>query len=160
MKFIAFDTALRKTGVAYQTLDGHWATAVVDVRDNAALALLLAEAKAEAVTGAVIEDCFFGVNVLTLKRLLEGQTRIRVLCELAGFEVIELIQPSTWQSAFRIGGDRQSRKVGARYVAKMSGYTGTSEDEADAVCLCEFAQSRSRQTELVLTRPRRTATRA
>lgn len=154
MKFVAFDTAIHKTGVAYRDRDGRWTTSVVEARDTAALALVLDQAKAAGVDAAVVEDCYLHTNdrrgnVVTLKRLQEAQTRIVVACEMVGLDPIQLVQPNVWQGAFKIGGDRERRKAGAAWVARTLGASPDSgQDEADAVCLCEYAQSMARQMEL------------
>jgi len=71
-----------------------------------------------------------------------------VECERAGLDPIELVQPGVWQGAFNVGGRRERRKAMALWVAKTLGAeNGITQDEADAVCLCEYAQSMARQLE-------------
>lgn len=157
MKTIAFDAAKKRTGWAYSPRPRVWSTGIVDVTDGAAIAEILDAAKWHGVSRAVIENCYLGPegNVRVLKALQEAQTRIRVACEMAGLPV-ELVYAQTWQAAFGIGGKRAERKLGAQRVAQAlcPGMRGLSEDEADAVCLAEYATRTGRQEELTLCGPR------
>ena len=160
MKVIAFDAARRKTGYAYIRGRGSthsWVTGVVDVADTAALAGIIEDANAIGVTKAVIENCYLSDghkrNVYTLKTLQEAQTRIRVACEMAGLDV-ELVYAQTWQSAYGISGPRPDRKLGAQRVARALGAGDITDDEADAVCLCDYAERIGKQAELALCGPR------
>lgn len=157
MKVIGFDTAKRKTGWAYSPFPKHWETGIVEVADSKALNEVIAQAKAAGVTRAALEDCYLGnhtaANVRTLKALQEAQTRIKVACEMAGLDV-ELVYAQTWQSAYGITGKRKERKLGAQRVAHALGAGALTEDEADAVCLADYAERVGRQQELVLRGPR------
>jgi hypothetical protein len=157
MKTIAFDAAKRRTGWAFAQAPGVWQTGIVHVADAQALGAILARAKAAGVTRAVIENCYLSQgdkrNVYTLKTLQEAQTRIRVACELAGLDV-DLVYAQTWQAAYGIGGKRPDRKLGAQRVAHALGAGALSEDEADAVCLADYAERVGRQEELQLRGPR------
>jgi|GEM_PF-5876398 Holliday junction resolvasome RuvABC endonuclease subunit len=157
MTHIAFDASRRRTGYAYVAgrTTHYWVTGIVDVQDGPALAAVLREALYAGVTAAAIEDCYLGPagNVRALKALQEAQTRISVACEMAGLPVL-LVYAQTWQSAFAITGKRPERKLGAQRVALALGAGNLSEDEADAVCLAEYATRAGRQEELELRGPR------
>jgi len=157
VKVIGFDAAKRKTGWAYSPIPRHWETGIVEVADSKALNAVIAQAKAAGVTRAALEDCYLGnhtaANVRTLKALQEAQTRIRVACEQAGLDV-ELVYAQTWQSAYNITGKRPDRKLGAQRVAHALGAGALTEDEADAVCLADYAERVGRQEELALRGPR------
>lgn len=157
MKVIGFDTAKRRTGWAYSPIPRHWETGIVEVANTKSLNEVVAKAKASGVTHAALEDCYLSQgsqrNVSMLKALQEAQTRIRVACEMAGLEV-ELVYAQTWQSAYRISGIRKDRKLGAQRVAHALGAGALTEDEADAVCLADYAERVARQQELVLRGPR------
>lgn len=157
MKVLGFDVAKRKTGWAYSPIPRHWETGIVEVADTAALNEVIAQAKAAGVTHAALEDCYLSQgsqrNVSMLKALQEAQTRIRVACEMAGLEV-ELVYAQTWQSAYGITGKRKERKLGAQRVAHALGAGALTEDEADAVCLADYAERVGRQEELALRGPR------
>ena len=152
MTVIAFDAAKKRTGYAYTGGRGTthwWITGVIDVADTAALAGVIDDAKHEGVTRAVIENCYLGANVHTLKALQEAQTRIRLACEMAGLPVV-LVYASTWQAAYGITGPSADRKLGARRVANMLGAPdGLSQDEYDAVCLCDYAMLNARELEVM-----------
>lgn len=142
MRFIAFDVALRKTGVAYPNSIRGWNTEVISVHDTTKLDLVIAWAKeTHDCVAAAIEDCWLGKNAASFKALAISQGRIVSACERAGLVRIEIVHPSTWQNNYGIsaknGGDV---KLGAMRVAKLLGYGGDSQDEADAICLCDYAQ--------------------
>ena len=152
MSFIAFDAAKKKTGWAFR--DGaQWHAGIVDVSDARALADVLARAICAGVKFAVIENCYLGKNVHTLKTLQEAQTRIRVACEMAGLDV-DLVYAHTWQAAYGITGKRDDRKLGAMRIARTLGADVATEDEADAACLCDYAERIGKQAELELRGPR------
>lgn len=157
MKFIGFDAAKKRTGWAYSPRARVWSTGIIDVTDGAALAEILDAAKWHGVSRAVIENCYLSQgskrNVYTLKTLQEAQTRIRVACEMAGLPV-DLVYAQTWQAAFGITGKRADRKLGAQRVAHALGAGALTEDEADAVCLADYAEHVGRQEELQLRGPR------
>lgn len=146
--YIAFDAAKRKTGWAFKGSSAHsWQTGVLAPANTAELISVVAGAFRFGVRHAVIENCYLGKqerNVRTLKALQEAQTRIRVVCEMYRLSV-ELVYPSEWQSAFTIVGPRDTRKQLSQRVAAMLGAIVTTDDEADAVCLCEYATRRSGQ---------------
>ena len=151
MSFIAFDAAKRRTGYAYvggRHTTHWWITGVIDVANTAELAKVIDRAKREGVTRAAIENCYHGRNVHTTKALQEAQTRIRVACEMAGLPVA-LIYASTWQAAYGITGPSADRKLGAKRIALMLGASdGLSQDEYDAVCLCDYATLNARELEV------------
>jgi hypothetical protein len=152
-KVIGFDTAKRKTGWAFSPFPRVWETGIVDVADSKMLAAVLSRAKAAGVTKAAIENCYLDTttddkqraraNVRTLKALQEAQTRIRVACEMAGLKVV-LVYAQTWQSAYSITGKRPDRKLGAQRVAHALGASQLTDDEADAVCLADYAAAAAR----------------
>ena len=155
MKVIAFDTAKRKTGWAYKALDGRWETGVVCVADTGALVDVVKRAQAEGVTHAALEDCYLAKgNVATLKALAAAQGAISTVCKVAGLTVLKPIHAQTWQSAFGITGKRDDRKFGAQRVAHALGASRITDDEADAVCLCDYAERVGEQQELELRGPR------
>ena len=131
------------TGYAYQKRDGVWVTGVVSPSAMWDLQGIIEAAKAEGVTMAGVEDCYLSVgmqrNVVTLKRLQAFQTRVVVECERMGLKV-KLFMASEWQSAWRISGKREARKIAAMKVARQLGANPKTEDEADAVCIAKHAQ--------------------
>ena len=151
MSYIAFDTSKRSTGYAYRNSEGLWVTGIVKPADTKALRSVVREAVAQGIDAASIEDCYLGTsrNVKTIKALQDAQTRIRVACEIAELTV-ELVYPTTWQASFGITGKSRDRKLGAQRVASLlDAPEGISEDEVDAVCLCEFARWRRKQRERI-----------
>lgn len=153
MSWIAFDAAKRCTGWAFRDRSGAWITGVVEPANTGALRLVFVRAIEHGVTHAVIENCFMGRNVHTLKTLQEAQTRITLMCEWYGLPVT-LVYPATWQAAFGIGGDSADRKAGALRVANWLGCETKSPDIADAVCLCDYQTKHGQQMELELRGPR------
>ena len=142
---IGFDPAT-VTGYAYRDSHGEWVTGVTNVKDKAALALLLSWAKAAGVTTTYIEDCYYQNNPRTLKVLQDIQTRIVVACEAADIQT-HIIMPSEWQSSYRINGTRTDRKRGARAIARIlcGGDTEPkSQDECDAVCIADYGERKER----------------
>lgn len=161
MKFVAFDAAKRQTGYAYRGLDGQWVTGVVCPLNTVRLRKIVQNAKRAGATHAAIENCYLGArndekrNVMTLKALQDAQTRIVLALEMNGYEKPKLVYPVSWQSAFGIGGQREDRKRGARRVAAQLGAPElVFDDEADAVCLCVYAERLGQQDELALCGPR------
>lgn len=153
MKWIGFDTAQQRTGYAYQ-VGKQWVTGVFKPRDTARLVSIINSAIAQGITHAAVEDPYLGQNVKTLKALQEATVRVVVRCEDAGLDV-ERYSAQTWQSGFSLAGKRDKRKDGSKRVAIMLGAPeGISEDEADAVCLCEYARCHGRQLGLMLMGPR------
>lgn len=153
MSWIAFDAAKRCTGWAFRDRAGAWITGVVKPADTETLREVFVAALSNGVTHAVIEECFMGRNVHTLKTLQEAQTRITMMCEWYGLPVT-LVYPATWQAAYGIGGTRWERKLGALRVAKLLGCETENRDIADAVCLCEYQTKHGQQMELELRGPR------
>lgn len=135
---IAFDAAKKKTGWAMK-IDGQWWTGVLSPQDTKKLQYLINWAVSHGATAAVIEDCYCGVNVRTTKALQDAQTRIRVFCELAGLAVT-LVYPATWHSAYGIKGKSADCKRAALLIASRLGAPNVTEDEADAVCLADYAE--------------------
>lgn len=157
-RFIAFDAAKRRTGWAYwhpgRGNEKVWMTGVVAPADTAKLMAVVRLALDDGIDDAVIENCFLGRNFQTSKTLQAAQTRIAVACEAYGLEVT-LVYPQTWQAAFGITGLSPDRKAGAKRVARLLGaHDGVTEDEADAICLCEYMEKTGRQVELALAGPR------
>lgn len=157
---IAFDAAKRTTGWAYRKQTPgkppQWITGTLSPRDTQTLIGVVQSAVLAGCSKTVIENCYLGKsgNVHVVKMLQEAQTRIRMACESAGLPV-ELIYPQTWQSAYGIVGCSQDRKRGAYRVATMLGADSKiTNDEADAVCLCDFATRKGHQDELALVGPR------
>lgn len=150
-RYIAFDPAVR-TGWAWQNASGEWRTGTIDPRDHDALVAVIEEAKADGVECAAVEDAFLtpGMrrNVRTLKALMGAQMRVRIALELCDMPC-ELVMPNEWRSGWGIRGDRRACKAAAMDVARRLGADVRVDDEADAVLLAEFAQSRARQEELV-----------
>lgn len=135
---LAFDAAKRRTGWAYGA-PGRWTTGLIDVLDTPALDTLIATVAKLGIRHATVENCYLGGNVVTLKALQEAQTRIVTACERQGLAV-DLVYAQTWQSDLGLTGPSEDRKLGAMRIARLLGYTGKSQDEADAVCLCDYAQ--------------------
>ena len=137
MIYIAFDAAT-KTGWAFR-IYGEWTTGVVDPRNWDAVEKLLLGAMQRGVDHVVIEDCYLGVNPHTHKVLAVVQGLITGACLNVGLPY-EIIPAATWHDNFRITGDRVECKRGAMKVATvyLGAPAGISQDEADAVCLCDY----------------------
>ena len=144
---IAFDAAKRKTGWAFR-IGNQWITGIVSPQNTEKLRAVIDLAKSHGATAAVIEDCYCGVNVRTIKALQDAQTRICVFCELAGLAVT-LVYPATWHSAYGIHGKSVDCKRAAQLIASRLGAPNVTEDEADAVCLADYAERIGKQQELV-----------
>jgi len=136
-RYIAFDSATT-TGFAYRSGD-IWVTGVFNPRDKARMRGVIAEAMQCGVECAVIEDCYKSPSVRTLKVLQDCTTRIAVCCEDFGLYV-GYCYPSTWQSACGLKGKRDELKKGAKKLAEILGAVRVTQDEADAVCLCDYAE--------------------
>lgn len=162
MSTLAFDPA-KKTGYAFRA-GRLWHTGVVDPRNHAAVLGVCKQAILAGVKLALIEDCYVsqkapepdpvtgkraagGGNVKTLKSLQDKQTRVTVACELAGLQT-ELTYPVSWQSAFNIRGKREERKRHAKLIAERIAGRKLTQDEADAVLIAEYGNTRARQLEL------------
>lgn len=143
-KYIAFDAAI-KTGYAYLPLK-KYVTGTVSPKSKEALAKVFRDALSVGVDRVVIEDCYAGKSVKTLKSLQDSQTRITVEAERFGLPV-ELVYATTWQAAYGLTGKRADRKRGAMLTAKRLGADPKTQDEADAVCLLHYAESLAKQDE-------------
>ncbi len=150
MSVIAFDAA-STTGWAYRRPPqgscgchcvglGVWTTDILDPWDHRAVDKLLQSAKCHGVTRAVIEDCYLGVNPQTYKILAVVQGLLRSACDRAELPV-EVIPASTWHADLKLTGKRADRKRGAMMIAtKVLRALPDTQDAADAVCLCDFAE--------------------
>ena len=135
---IGFDPAT-VTGYAYRDSHGEWVTGVTNVKDKAALALLLSWAKAAGVTTTYIEDCYYQNNPRTLKVLQDIQTRIVIACEEAHIQT-HVIMPTVWYADYGITGERAECKLGARRIAKLLGCEPRTQDECDAICIADYGE--------------------
>lgn len=144
-KPIAFDSA-NKTGYAYMA-HGTWVHGVLDMSGKTLkkrhdqwqnVIRILTDAIDSGCTFAVIEDCYHAQGIKTLKSLVGTSTRLSVAAEFMDLEV-KMIYPSEWQSACGATGKRENRKAKAMELARLLGAKNCTEDEADAVCLCDYA---------------------
>ena len=141
---IAFDAATN-TGWAFRygpgPCKGEWNTGVVKPRAWKTLDALLLKAQSHGVTEAVIEDCYLGVNPQTHKVLAIMQGLIIAACDRAGLPY-EVIPAATWHDDLRLTGPREDCKRGAMLIATkyLGASKGITQDEADAVCLCDMAE--------------------
>lgn len=143
MGCIAFDAATIKTGWAMW--DRHvLLTGTIDkVAESADLIDVLDHAIKLGLSTVVIEGGYFGVNAATYGNLREVHGAIKRQAWIMGL-CSRTVQPSVWQASYGITGGREERKVGARRVANRLGYQGKSQDEADAVVLCAYADAMER----------------
>ena len=133
-QYVAFDAA-HKCGMATRADKIYSCT--FDASDHAEVSASVAIAQGKKV--AVIEDCYLGKNVATMKSLAVIQGRLTQACESVGMRVVT-VPASTWQAAYGITGSRTERKRGAMRVAKMIGGDPKNQDEADAICLLDYAE--------------------
>ncbi len=143
---LAFDCAKLRTGWAYPTAPGVWATGVVHDCDLWELQRVARQAHEAGVRHAVLEDCYLRANVATLKALQRAQTMCGAACLFTGLIIGEPVMAVTWQTGL---GLRKGDKAGAMLFAQRLGYRGRQQDEADAVCLAYYAGCQARQAELV-----------
>lgn len=136
--FIAFDLAT-KTGVAYYS--NGWVThsyksVTIDTIEQ--LRPVIREARKAGIDMAVIEDCYLGCGVRALKMLAGLAGGLTVMLRQEGMAVKTCLAQQ-WQSNLRIRGQRTERKHGAMVTAKRLGADPKNQDEADAVCMCYYA---------------------
>lgn len=158
MNWIAFDAAFVKTGWAYRVPDTEgwtWRTGVFCPMECGAKTIIrvVHEAASCGIRAAAIEDCYLKFNPATFQKLAAAKARIQLICEFFELEV-ETFLASEWQSFHRINGARGARKRGSLKRARELGATVFTDDEADAVCLCEYVTMRGKQQEFVLRGPR------
>lgn len=144
-RLVAFDAATR-TGWAYRA-DGQWTTGTLDPTKSATVASMLRKAMTAGVDQVVIEDCYLGRNVATVIALARIQGRILAVCEALGLPV-RFVSPNTWKARM-LGGRRHrttDKKASLQRAWKL-GAQVTNDDEADAVCLCVFAEGTPKRPE-------------
>lgn len=90
------------------------------------------------VTTCALERPYMGLNVTTYGKLMALYSIAQLCLHQVGIETIG-VTAQQWQSSYGITGDRDSRKMGARRIARWLGAKPHNQDEADAVCLCAFA---------------------
>jgi len=131
------------TGMAWMQ-DGQWHTMTLDGRDDDAIRAALHDARLAGVELAAIEDCYLGVNFRTAKTLAVIQGRIASLCQSSGIRV-QIVPVMCWKRAMlTVAGSfpqrRTEQKRTSIWVAKALGAQPANDNEADAVCLAEFAR--------------------
>lgn len=135
-KVIAFDAATT-TGFAYRN-GTRWIHGHFHIRDYALLNDVIAAARADNVTHAVIEDPYFHANVNTIKILQDAASRIQQRCEDAGILWAEM-KASEWQSAQGVKRKGEDTKVNAMVLSRqLDAPPYLTQDEADAVCMCDY----------------------
>lgn len=136
---IGIDPATR-TGYAYHW-GGKWITGVFNpAKRQDAIDAIGAAVESACVTVAYVETGYLGKNPRTLIRLTELRCAVERVLDDYGV-TIHHVPATTWQSAFSITGPRADRKAGATHTARV--YLGaecTTQDECDAVCICEFGR--------------------
>lgn len=139
VKVIAFDAAKRRTGYAYRAGDV-WVTGVFAIHEYAKIIDVIKHARLAGCTHAAIEEPFCGRNINTLKGLQDAQSRIAQRCEDAGLEWVG-IRATEWQSAqgcLKRGEDTKARAAALARTLDAPPYL--SQDEVDAVCLCDYVE--------------------
>lgn len=138
---LALDVATR-TGWAYKA--EIWHTGTVDATCEDTRRLTLLNAQRAGCTHLVVEDCFAGLNVGTFRTLIELQTKWKMDAAYMGYQLCKPVMPSVWQSKILvIGGCKPGKgetKQYAAIAARMLGANCKTQDECDAVCLCEYAR--------------------
>lgn len=148
MNVLAFDPA-KRTGWAYTRTDGEWVCGTVDPDDAKAVVGVVSRAVSVCARLAVLESTYLAVNPATRSRLDEIRGQLRGMCMQYGMEV-ENVAPNTWKAAMlRVNGrmpkGRKAQKEQAMAVARALGAEPRNADEADAVCLCEWARRMKRE---------------
>lgn len=139
---IAFDAATQ-SGYAYKS-NGQWRIGTIDPRKGDVLLRVLAEARTAGVTECAIENCYHGKNALTTITLARIQGRIEAACERVGI-AWHYVHPMTWKSAQLAGARvRADQKTASIRMARMLGALPANDDEADAVCICDYATANAR----------------
>ena len=147
MNVIGIDPSLRRTGWAYVAGTGrtrYWAHGSLRGDDDAGLLALLKEAAQAGVTHAAIEDVYLGKNFRTAAVLAEVRGRIKGACAAAGIEVRD-VPAMTWKAGMltmngRLPQGRKEQKAAAVTVARACGANPRNSDEADAVCIADYAR--------------------
>jgi len=152
MTVIGIDPA-KRTGYAYRDDTGEWCSGTVDPDDREALRRILQSAMKCGCTVAAIEDCYLDKNAATFKKLAVIQGRIIAECISVGLKY-KTINPTKWKRAMLTTGGwfpkrRQDQKTLARWVAiHLFHATPKNYDEADAICICEYATRTPLELEL------------
>jgi len=147
MNVIGIDPSLMRTGWAYVAGTGathYWLLGSCRGDDYEAMRAVLWEAAAFGVTHAAIEDVYLGRNFRTAAVLAEVRGGIKSACAGAGIEAID-VPAMTWKSAMltmsgRIPQGRKAQKGAALMVARTLGANPCNSDEADAVCIADYAR--------------------
>jgi Holliday junction resolvasome RuvABC endonuclease subunit len=147
MNIIGIDPAGR-TGFAYK-MDGKWVTGTVSAYRWRDLYRQFKLARERGVEQAVMEDCYLGLDLKVLKRLVNIQGRVQSALEEAGI-VVRMVTARSWKSAMlRDGGfavmGRDAQKSRAMVVARRLGANPVTDDEGDAVCICQYGASTGTQ---------------
>ena len=137
-RIVGVDAASR-TGYAFRTESG-WTTGRLDPLKSSAVAAMLRKALAAGVDEVVIEDCYLAKNVAVTISLARIQGRIMAVAEALGLPC-RLVSPKTWKAKMLRGiRGRDEQKKASLSAAWKLGANVTNDDEADAVCLCAFAE--------------------
>lgn len=147
MNVIGIDPSLRRTGWAYlvDCDDQHyWVHGTFRGDDDNAMQMILSLAPAFGVTHAAIEDVYLGRNFKTAATLAEVRGRIKGACAAAGIEVRD-VPAMKWKSAMLtmsglLPQGRKAQKAAAVTVARACGANPRNSDEADAVCIADYAR--------------------
>jgi len=137
------------TGWAFRDSAGAWQNGTLAPENFAAVDHVLVSARAAGVTVAAIESPFLGKNVQTLRVLSEIRGRLISACERQGL-TIRNVAPLQWKSAMimtpaGMPQGREAQKRAAIAKAKALGASVNGDDQADAVCLCEYANFAGQQ---------------
>lgn len=150
MNILAFDPA-KRTGWAYKTMEDKWDCGVVNPDDTLTVKDVIMLAISQGVDKAVLESTYLAVNPATRSRLDEIRGQLRGMCMQYGMEV-QNVAPNTWKAAMlrtngRMPKGRKAQKEQAMLVARALGAEPRNADEADAVCLCEWARRKKQENE-------------
>jgi len=154
-KLIGIDPATR-TGWAYRGPEG-WCVGTVAAVGPGSLREMVRVFRGAydaGVRSAVVEDCFLGNNLNTLKRLAHIQGRVCSALEGCGITP-RMVQPRSWKALMlRVAGfavtGRDPQKLRALVVADRVGAVCRNNDEADAVCICLYGEATGVQGTLEL----------
>ena len=147
MNVIGIDPSLMRTGWAYVAGTGathYWLLGSCRGDDYEAMRAVLWEAAAFGVTHAAIEDVYLGRNFRTAATLAEVRGGIKAACAAAGIEVRD-VAAMTWKAGMltmngRLPQGRKEQKAAAVTVARACGANPRNSDEADAVCIADYAR--------------------